>query len=223
MPPASIYYCLHLLFSGSDELISPFLFSVFRDSLSALVVIKCSVAVLFRGALCVHRKPYACELMQAPRHSVWQQKWPPAWHSQSANTNCAARSQEGRRVWLPWQLQLFFFKRRPNYDLTECKLWNRRTGAAGLACERPAADVCCFSLDVEASSRRASCRDEAPPSPPPPGLLTQHRDREPSGLSKQAIRRFGGYSAVKVCFCSWRLRGKDIRCGFSHEDVSHLL
>lgn len=36
MPPASIYYCLNLLFSGSDELISPFLFSVLRDSLSAL-------------------------------------------------------------------------------------------------------------------------------------------------------------------------------------------
>lgn len=38
------------------------------------------------------------------------------------------------------------------------------------------------------------------PSPPPRGLLTQQKDREPSGLSKQAIRRFGGYSAVKVWF-----------------------
>lgn len=38
------------------------------------------------------------------------------------------------------------------------------------------------------------------PSPPPRGLLTQQKDREPSGLSKQAIRRFGGYSGVKVCF-----------------------
>lgn len=110
--------CVHLLLPSFIVLgfrwvdLAVFIFCLQRF-FKCLGVIKCSVAVLFRGALCVHRKPYACELMQAPSHSVWQQKWPPAWHSQSANTNCAARSQEGWRVWLPWQLQLFFLKEGP--------------------------------------------------------------------------------------------------------------